>query len=296
MQTKSVSVNFGAAKSGLYSVGYTLYTSAGVLQQARTITGVYEVQSSTGIYGAFISFEDNWSGFILWDTGEATPVYAVESYGGNVSAVNFGKAYAGISTAGFKLVSSDGTEKQSRTTTGVVEVGSSTGIFGASVTFETGWQGTVVWDSGTMPNKYASDDYNGTSTVSTVTTSGTFTYNVSTNLGKVRMMIGDTDSTTALLTDEEINAFLSMNGNDLYATASACLYRIASSKALVAKRISAGNYSEDTSGMAAELRATAKEYKAMSDSVPAEAQAEIIWNEMSYNSVIARRDLRGETE
>jgi hypothetical protein len=137
-QTKMVSVNFGAAKTGLYTVGYALYGSTGIVKQARTITGVFEVSSGTGIYGAFITFDDSWSGFILWDTGESIPVYSAESYGSNISLMNFGKNQSGLSTVGYKLVSSDGTEKQARTTTGVIEIGSSTGIFGVAITFESG--------------------------------------------------------------------------------------------------------------------------------------------------------------
>lgn len=40
-----------------------------------------------------------------------------------------------------------------------------------------------------------------------------FTYNVSNNIGKVRLLIGDTNSGDVLLEDEEINTFLTEYGN-----------------------------------------------------------------------------------
>lgn len=50
----------------------------------------------------------------------------------------------------------------------------------------------------------------------------TFTYSasdLSTNLARVRLMIGDTDSADPLLTDEEINYFLSLNSDPTKAAA-----------------------------------------------------------------------------
>ena len=74
------SVNFGSRKTGLGTVGYTLYDPNGTLKQARTTTGVTELVASTGIYKCQMSLGDDWKGFILWDTGEATPLYAVEDF------------------------------------------------------------------------------------------------------------------------------------------------------------------------------------------------------------------------
>jgi len=75
-------VNFGTLKTGLSTVGYTLYNALGVVRTARTTDGVFELGSS-GCYAAVISFEDAWSGTILWDTGTGTPDYAIDEY--NVS-------------------------------------------------------------------------------------------------------------------------------------------------------------------------------------------------------------------
>lgn len=80
MITISKSVNFGSSKGGLSTVGYTLKNYDGSEQQARTTSGVTEIVTNKGIYGASISFPDTFSGFLVWDTGGGSPVYAVENF------------------------------------------------------------------------------------------------------------------------------------------------------------------------------------------------------------------------
>ena len=81
-------VNFGKTKKGLITVGYTLYDSFGVLASART-DDVYELGNETGIYAANVSFPDNFTGAILWDTGQGTDtVYATEEQNNTDSAAS----------------------------------------------------------------------------------------------------------------------------------------------------------------------------------------------------------------
>lgn len=80
MISKLCLVNFGISKAGLTTVGYTLLNSNDTEKQARTITGVFEVGTNTGIYGYLVSFDDDWIGTILWDTGEVSPRYGVEEF------------------------------------------------------------------------------------------------------------------------------------------------------------------------------------------------------------------------
>jgi len=72
--------NFGSRKTGLSTVGYALLNEDGTTKQARATTGVSELIAGSGAYGAVISFEDTWRGIIIWDTGEATPLYAFDSF------------------------------------------------------------------------------------------------------------------------------------------------------------------------------------------------------------------------
>lgn len=70
-------VNFGAGKTGLLTVGYTLYNQAGTTYQARTTSGVVEFGSS-GVYGAAVTLPSDRDVLILWDSGEASPRYGSE--------------------------------------------------------------------------------------------------------------------------------------------------------------------------------------------------------------------------
>lgn len=69
-------VNFGSSKTGLSTVGYTLYQVNGTVHTARTTSGVVEFGTS-GVYGAIISRPDE-DVLVLWDTGEGTPRYGSE--------------------------------------------------------------------------------------------------------------------------------------------------------------------------------------------------------------------------
>ena len=85
-----------------------------------------------------------------------------------------------------------------------------------------------------------------------------FTYSLSTNVGKVRLWIGDTNSASYDFSDEEINEILSVNADDIRGSASSLLIILANDKAKLAKRKSAGKYSEDLTQIAKELREQAK--------------------------------------
>lgn len=73
-------VNFGSSKGGLSTVGYRLLNTDGSVKQVRTTTGVFEVVASTGLYACYISFDNDWQGIIVWDTGDTPLLYAVEEY------------------------------------------------------------------------------------------------------------------------------------------------------------------------------------------------------------------------
>lgn len=80
MITVARAVNFGPTRASLSTVGYRLINFDGSERLARTMSGVSEVVAGKGIYGAEIIFDEGWSGFVVWDTGEATPLFAVDQY------------------------------------------------------------------------------------------------------------------------------------------------------------------------------------------------------------------------
>lgn len=75
-------VDFGKNKSGLLSVGYTIFNSDGSVNTNRVNSGIYEVSPGSGIYAAIVTFPDDHRGSILWDTGEADllKAFAIEQY------------------------------------------------------------------------------------------------------------------------------------------------------------------------------------------------------------------------
>lgn len=77
-----------------------------------------------------------------------------------------------------------------------------------------------------------------------------------TDVGKVRLLIPDTDEDNQILTDEQIGAFVSMEGSVKLAAAQA-LDTIASNEAMIGKVITTQDLSTDGAKVAAELRARA---------------------------------------
>lgn len=74
-----LSAEFGSARSGLSTVGYTLLNPDRTTYQARTTTGVGEIGTATGCYGASVTLPTAWTGWVLWDTGGSAPVYAIQT-------------------------------------------------------------------------------------------------------------------------------------------------------------------------------------------------------------------------
>ena len=79
------------------------------------------------------------------------------------------------------------------------------------------------------------------------------TYDLTTDVGKVRLIITDTDPANVIFIDEEITAFLELNDGILTAAAMA-LDTIADNEILVQKRISLLDLKTDGPSEAKELR------------------------------------------
>lgn len=113
-----------------------------------------------------------------------------------------------------------------------------------------------------------------------------YTYDLTTDVGKVREMIGDNpdDSSSSLtgnrrtwksvLADEEISAVVTQAGSSLYEAASHLLLFIASNRSLLAKMISVGDYKLDTRDLAKDMRAQAQALQELANNTPAEAIVE----------------------
>ncbi len=114
-----------------------------------------------------------------------------------------------------------------------------------------------------------------------------FTYNLTTEAGKVRLLITDTDSTNPIFEDREIDVFLSLTAvdgsNDINLAAAVALETIAASEALVQKKIKLLDLTTDGPAVAASLRVSAKILREQSDN-----ESYIDWSEMNLNTFAAR--------
>lgn len=77
-----------------------------------------------------------------------------------LKSVNFGLGKKGLGTVGFTLINSSGATAVARSTTGVHEVGTNTGIYAAPITFNN-FVGSILWDTGEGTPEYATEQYNG---------------------------------------------------------------------------------------------------------------------------------------
>jgi len=109
------------------------------------------------------------------------------------------------------------------------------------------------------------------------------TYDLSTDIGKIRLLITDTDISNATFTDEEISVFLGLtindDGNDIYYAAAEALDTIARSEVLTQKRIKLLDLQTDGPAVAAELRKQAERLRQKSD-----AETTIDWAEMGLTN------------
>lgn len=96
-----------------------------------------------------------------------------------------------------------------------------------------------------------------------------FTYNSGTNIGRVRLLITDTDENNPIFQDEEVQDFIDMwtyNGDtDVFQAAALALDTIATSETLVQKAINILDLSTDGPAVGKELRARADKMREMSE-------------------------------
>lgn len=123
-----------------------------------------------------------------------------------------------------------------------------------------------------------------------------FTYDLSTDRGKTRLKIRDTDTADAtrqLFNDEEIDFFVTEAVNDLNLAAAGALDAIAANAALLAKAQKIGDYSIDSKAMAAAVMKVAAHYRSLSEEAPAFGFAEQTLSAFSWNEIVINELQRG---
>ena len=123
-----------------------------------------------------------------------------------------------------------------------------------------------------------------------------FTFDTTTNIGKVRTLINDTNSASFILSDEEINVYLGLEGNDIYSSAASALDSIIINQQLLSKLVAAGDYKEDNRNVADKLMKISERYRKIAVSTPADAFAEVAVNDFNYQEIEINKTLRNETD
>ncbi len=126
-----------------------------------------------------------------------------------------------------------------------------------------------------------------------------FTYDATTDIGKVRLLITDTDSSSPIFQNEEIDAFLALN-DGVKRSAAAALDVIASNQALVLKVIRTLDLSTDGPSVARALRehaSTLREEAEMADAGEEDGlfdYAEMVTNAFTERQRLKNQVLRGQ--
>jgi len=110
-----------------------------------------------------------------------------------------------------------------------------------------------------------------------------FTYDVTTNRGKVRLLITDVEPTDPCFDDDEIDAFLSMAANTVLLAAAMALETIASNEVLVLKVIRLLDLQTDGASVGRELRMRAGVLREQAEAEAAGAAGNFDWAEQVFN-------------
>lgn len=115
-------------------------------------------------------------------------------------------------------------------------------------------------------------------------------YDLATDIGKVRLLVPDRDLSNPIFQDEEIQAFLTLEG-DVRRAAALALETIAADETLTLKVVSVLGLSVNGPSVAQALLARARELRAQADEAEARGEALFDWAEMVIDPFSARERL-----
>lgn len=110
----------------------------------------------------------------------------------------------------------------------------------------------------------------------------TFTYDPTTDRGRVRLLCRDTVEAAAVYEDAEIDAFLALGSSQVLLAAAFALENLAANETLVQKRIKLLDLQTDGPAQAAELRALAAALRTQYASMPAYDVAQMVVDASTY--------------
>ena len=121
-----------------------------------------------------------------------------------------------------------------------------------------------------------------------------FTYDPTTDLGKVRLLCTDSVAANEIFSDDEITAFLMLESDNVRRSAALALETIASSEVLVQKRIRLLELTTDGPAESAELLKRAAMLRTQADDVEAGETSMIDFAEMNYDDFSYRERVINE--
>jgi len=121
-----------------------------------------------------------------------------------------------------------------------------------------------------------------------------FSYDPSTDAGKVRMLITDRVEATQMFSDAEIAAFLSLEDGSVRLAAADALCAIAADEALVLKKIRTLDLETDGPALAAELRQQAVMLREQESAIGGFEIAELVVDDFSARQRLWNQRLRGD--
>jgi hypothetical protein len=119
-----------------------------------------------------------------------------------------------------------------------------------------------------------------------------FTYDPSTDVGRVRLLCSDVDSSNPIFQDEDLDALLGLESGAVRYAAAQALEIMAASEIMIQKRIKLLDLETDGPAQSAELRALAKSLRATEDLGGAFDIAEMVVDPFSARERVFKQFLR----
>lgn len=165
-------------------------------------------------------------------------------------------------------------------------------------TYTDTWQGTLASQAAMALDYWAALPLGSIAPVP----SSTYTYNLATDVGKLRFLIQDHDMTSvstaipmeqrsAAFTDEEL-AFVLTVRTDLFFAAATCLRVWAANKQLIIIARRVGKSAVEYGGIRADLLKAADAYETQALTQPADALVEQTWTDLSMRQLIMNEYIR----
>lgn len=121
-----------------------------------------------------------------------------------------------------------------------------------------------------------------------------FTYNIATDAGKVRLLITDTNSAAFYFDDTEIQAFLDLESGSVRRAAALGLETLASNQTLILKWIRISNLQTNGPAVSKDLRERATALRAQADFDDSAAGTLFDWAEQVTSPEMERQRLYNE--